>query len=1028
LIHVKSWSRFVAAVILAFASNAHAQELVGVNPFNNTSSSPGNFGLFHVDRTTGAITDGRVITIPSRTITGANSITTDPATGKVYAIVKASTGERLLVTLDVATGAGSEIGILGGNFSSIAFRSDGQLFGLTGNGASPSRTLFLIDKASAAQVLATTLGGTCCGEVIAYHPGDDAFYRWSGSDFERVSARAPYAATPILSGPGREVFGAVWDPARSAFLVHDNTARMDYETTAGVRSGLQAPTLTVVRGMALVVPTANSIVRASPNPSGAAAVNFTVTFSDAVSGVDASDFAVIAGGTATGTISSVVGSGTTWTVTVGSITGDGTLRLDLVDDDSITNGTNALGGAGAANGNFATGEVYNIDRVAPAVASVAVPANGTYTAGQALQFTVSWGETVTVNIVGGAPSLPLTIGSTTRNAAYVSGSGSSSLVFAYTVQLGDVDSDGVGLSAAISLNGATIQDAIANNAVLALNGVASTTGVLVAAPFVFTVTQSAGANGTIAPNAPQIVTSGGTTVFTLTPAGGYAASVGGTCGGALAGNTYTTNAITANCTVSATFTQITYTVTPSAGANGSIASNAPQTIASGATTVFTVTPSAGYTASVGGTCGGALVGNTYTTNAITANCSVSATFTQITYTVTPSAGANGTITPATAQTIGSGATTAFTVTPSAGYTASVGGTCGGALVGNTYTTNAITANCTVAATFTQVTYTVTPSAGANGSITPATAQTIGSGATTAFTITPSAGYSASAGGTCGGALVGNTYTTNAITANCTVAATFTQVTYTVTPSAGANGSITPATAQTIGSGATTTFTVAPSAGYAASVGGTCGGALAGTTYTTNAITANCTVAASFVATAITTYTAPSATGSGTITASFTGGGPACTYATSQFIPLVGHANSPPAGSAPSGIAFPNGLFDFTLSGCTPGATIVMTITYPAALPSDTQYWKYGPMPGSLAAQWYVLPATIAGTTATFSITDGKLGDDDLTANGTIVDQGGPGIGSQPVRQVPTLSQWALLLIAALMMASGITMANRRIGK
>lgn len=73
------------------------------------------------------------------------------------------------------------------------------------------------------------------------------------------------------------------------------------------------------------------------------------------------------------------------------------------------------------------------------------------------------------------------------------------------------------------------------------------------------------------------------------------------------------------------------------------------------------------------------------------------------YTVTPSAGAGGTISPSTPQTVNSGSTTAFTVTPNAGYTASVGGTCGGALVGTTYTTNAITADCTVAATFTQAT-------------------------------------------------------------------------------------------------------------------------------------------------------------------------------------------------------------------------------------------------------------------------------------------------------------------------------------
>ncbi|MBF0563827.1 MAG: VCBS repeat-containing protein, partial [Nitrospirae bacterium] len=70
-----------------------------------------------------------------------------------------------------------------------------------------------------------------------------------------------------------------------------------------------------------------------------------------------------------------------------------------------------------------------------------------------------------------------------------------------------------------------------------------------------------------------------------------------------------------------------------------------------------------------------------------------------TFTVTPSAGSNGTISPSTPQTVAYNVTTQFTVTPNSGYIASVGGTCGGTLTGNTYTTLPITANCTVVATF-----------------------------------------------------------------------------------------------------------------------------------------------------------------------------------------------------------------------------------------------------------------------------------------------------------------------------------------
>src|SRR5204863_401117 len=160
---------------------------------------------------------------------------------------------------------------------------------------------------------------------------------------------------------------------------------------------------------------------------------------------------------------------------------------------------------------------------------------------------------------------------------------------------------------------------------------------------------------------------------------------------------------------------------------------------------------------------------------------------------------------------------------------------------------AITANCTVIANFAIDTFTVTPSVTGNGAISPSTAQTVNSGATTAFTLTPTAGnHLVNVTGTCpAGSLSGNIWTTGAITANCTVIANFAIDTFTVTPSASGNGTISPNTAQTLNSGATTSFTLAPSASYhIASVTGTCpAGSLSGNVWTTGAITANCTVIA-----------------------------------------------------------------------------------------------------------------------------------------------------------------------------------------
>jgi hypothetical protein len=94
----------------------------------------------------------------------------------------------------------------------------------------------------------------------------------------------------------------------------------------------------------------------------------------------------------------------------------------------------------------------------------------------------------------------------------------------------------------------------------------------------------------------------------------------------------------------------------------------------------------------------------------------------------------------------------------------------------------------------------------------------------------------------------------------------------------------------------------------------------------------------------------------------------------------------------------------------------MTITYPTALPAGTVCWKHGSTLTDASYHWYQLPATIAGNTVTFSITDGGLGDDDLIANGTIVDQGGPGVPppGAGVAAIPTLSEWAMILLAGMM--------------
>ncbi len=221
-------------------------------------------------------------------------------------------------------------------------------------------------------------------------------------------------------------------------------------------------------------------------------------------------------------------------------------------------------------------------------------------------------------------------------------------------------------------------------------------------------------------------------------------------------------------------TVVSYTITATAGANGSISPSGTITLSQGAAQPFTITPNSGYhiaNVQVDGVSAGAVT--TYSFNDVTANHTISASFAINTYTVKPSAGANGTISPNTVQTVNYNGTTSFTITPKAGYSAVMGGTCGGTLNGITYTTNPVTANCTVTASFLLNTYTITASAGPNGSISPSGSVIVNYGTDKSFKITPNGTH------TIADVLVDNvsqgpltSYTFKSVTANHTIDAIF----------------------------------------------------------------------------------------------------------------------------------------------------------------------------------------------------------------------------------------------------------------
>lgn len=430
-------------------------------------------------------------------------------------------------------------------------------------------------------------------------------------------------------------------------------------------------------------------------------------------------------------------------------------------------------------------------------------------------------------------------------------------------------------------------------------------------------------------------------------------------------------------------------------------------------------------------------------------------------------GANGTVS-ATSASPNSGNAITYSV-PSTTSVCSVNSTSGSvtALSAGTCTVAANQAGNTTYSAAPQVTQNIVIGLGSQASFavaaspstivfntTSALTTTGGSGAgTVSYSVTTGASFCSISATTLTGAGVG----TCIVTATKAADANFTAATATV------NVTVTQAAQAITGFTAPANLVVGSATGSLAATGGASGNAVTFTSATPsvctvsgtngNTVTAvaagTCTVAADQTGNAnysaapqvrttiavdaapVRTSTGSAPTGSGTVNTVMSGGGDTCGYSSASLKATATGASG--ANATPPGITFPHGLFAFTTSRCVVGSTQSFSITYPTIVPTSAKYYKFGPTAANPTPHWYDIPFTGAGSnTITFSIIDGGLGDDDLTANGSIADDGGIGTIVVAVAEravpVPTLSQWVLWLLAPLLVAALGALRNTRRGR
>lgn len=179
--------------------------------------------------------------------------------------------------------------------------------------------------------------------------------------------------------------------------------------------------------------------------------------------------------------------------------------------------------------------------------------------------------------------------------------------------------------------------------------------------------------------------------------------------------------------------------------------------------------------------------------------------TTTTYTITSSAGANGAISPSTAQTVDSGSNVTYTITPNSGFhidTLTVDGTA--VTAGSTYTFTNVTANHTIAVTFAadaaSSQYTLTSSVdGGHGSISPSLLATVDAHSSYSFRLQPDPGYHVDkilVDGNQVSPTLGGMLTFSDISANHSIIVSFAAGalpgSYALMPTIGSHGSVVPA--------------------------------------------------------------------------------------------------------------------------------------------------------------------------------------------------------------------------------------------
>jgi hypothetical protein len=239
--------------VTVLAASTSADVLYGISKGFGTAVSQ----VYEMNPLTAQISNAMPVTLPGFTVSRSLALAANPLNGTLWCVIQTSDSVRRLATIVPSTGVATQVGPLANQISTLAFKSDGTLLGVSGDGGSPAETLYQISTLDASLTVLFALGNGDDGETIAIHPSG-LMYHSSGNNtalFESVDLGSQ-AVTPLGSANG-EAFAMGYSAAFGQMFLSDINLNL---YTVNLANGARTlvgfiNSVSDNRGLAFVVPT-----------------------------------------------------------------------------------------------------------------------------------------------------------------------------------------------------------------------------------------------------------------------------------------------------------------------------------------------------------------------------------------------------------------------------------------------------------------------------------------------------------------------------------------------------------------------------------------------------------------------------------------------------------------------------------------------------------------------------------------------------------------------------------------------------